>query len=337
MPQTGSMPQAGSMTQLAGTRPVGRLAERLFGGFFAEVRRNKYLFLLLLLPAIAYFVTFHYLPMIGVIIAFQKYRVTLGFFRSPWVGLDQFRAFLTSIYSFKIIRNTFLLSFYSLLFGFPIPILFAIALNEVRSKLHKRAIQTVSYLPYFISNVIAVGIVNMLVSPQSGVINLVLEEVFRLEKVFFLVEPEYFRGIYVTTVIWKGFGFTAVIYLAAIAGISPGAVRGGDRRWCLQDAADPPHYHPGDQEHDGGAAADRDRQHYERRVRTGVSALQPDHLRDRRRDRHLRLPQGDRRVRGPSQSQFSRRRWACSIPWSTPRCCCPANAIARRWLGYSLF
>ena len=208
------------MTRLATARPAGRFAERLFGGFFAEVRRNKYLFLLLL-PAIVYFVTFHYLPMLGVVIAFQKYRVSLGFFRSPWVGLEQFRQFWTSFYSFQIVRNTFLLSFYSLLFGFPIPIIFAIALNEVRNTLHKRSIQTVSYLPYFISNVIAVGMVNMLVNPQTGVINLVLEEVFRLEKVFFLVEPEYFRGIYVTTEIWKGFGFTAVIYLAAIAGISP--------------------------------------------------------------------------------------------------------------------
>ncbi|MDD9988965.1 MAG: ABC transporter permease subunit [Spirochaetaceae bacterium] len=207
------------MTRLVAARPAGRLAERLFGGFFAEVSRNRYLFLLLL-PAIVYFVTFHYLPMIGVVIAFQKYRVSLGFFRSPWVGLEQFRQFWSSIYSFPIIRNTFLLSFYSLLFGFPIPIIFAIALNEVRSKLHKRSIQTVSYLPFFISNVIAIGIVNMLVNPQTGVINLVLEEVFGLPKIFFLVEPEYFRGIYVTTVIWKSFGFTAVIYLAAIAGIS---------------------------------------------------------------------------------------------------------------------
>ena len=181
------------MTRLVEARPVGRLAERLFGGFFAEVRRNKYLFLLLL-PAIVYFVTFHYLPMMGVIIAFQKYRVSLGFFRSPWVGLEQFRQFWSSIYAFRLVRNTFLLSFYSLLFGFPIPIIFAIALNEVRSKLHKRSIQTVSYLPFFISNVIAIGIVNMMVNPQTGVINLILEEVFGLAKVSFWSSPSTSAG-----------------------------------------------------------------------------------------------------------------------------------------------
>lgn len=208
------------MTKLVNGRSLGRLPSRFFGGLVAEVSRNRYLFLLLL-PAITYFLVFHYLPMLGVVIAFQKYRITLGFFRSPWVGLEQFRIFISSIYSWTIIRNTFLLSFYTLLFGFPIPIIFAIALNEVRNTLHKRSIQTVSYLPYFISNVIAVGIVNMLVNPQTGVINLVIEDIFGLPKVFFLVEPEFFRSIYVTTVIWKGFGFTAVIYLAAIAGISP--------------------------------------------------------------------------------------------------------------------
>ena len=179
---------------------------------------NKFLFLLLL-PGLIYFILFHYVPMFGVVIAFQKFRITRGFLAGPWVGFEHFKTFLTSIYSFQIIRNTFLLSFYTLLIGFPIPIFFAIILNEVRFTPYKRLVQTVSYLPFFISNVIAVGIVFMMVNPQAGLINLILEKVFNLPKVYFLVEPRYFRGIYVTTVVWKSFGWTAVIYLASIVGI----------------------------------------------------------------------------------------------------------------------
>ena len=192
----------------------------LLKGVVKEVKTNKILFLLLL-PGLLYFLIFHYGPMFGIIIAFQKYRITRGFFAGPWVGFLQFKNFFASVYAYQIIRNTFVLSLYTLLIGFPIPIIFAIMLNEVRLVPFKRAVQTVSYLPFFISNVIAVGIVFMMVNPNEGLINLILEKVFRLDKIYFLVEPRYFRGIYVTTVVWKSFGWTAVIYLAAIVGIDP--------------------------------------------------------------------------------------------------------------------
>ena len=184
-----------------------------------DLKRFRFLFLLVL-PGLLYYLIFCYVPMAGVVVAFQDYRITKGFFESDWVGLKHFIGFFSSELSFKIIRNTLLLNIYSLLWGFPIPILFAIALSEVKSNAFRKTIQTVSYLPYFISTVVTVGLVGMLLNVNSGAVNAVIESLGG-KRIDFLLEPKYFRTIFIGANIWKGFGWTSIIYLAAILGINP--------------------------------------------------------------------------------------------------------------------
>ncbi|NJD01971.1 MAG: sugar ABC transporter permease [Ruminiclostridium sp.] len=194
----------------------------MFAGFLYEIKKNRFMYMLVL-PGILSFLIFSYIPMGGIIIAFKDYNIVRGIFGSPWAGqagLEHFIDFFSSYDSFKIIRNTVLLNIYSLVFGFPIPIIFALALNEIHGRYYKRAIQTVSYLPYFVSTVIIVGIVMTVLSPERGLINILIHNL-GMEKVYFLIEPVYFRSIYVVTNIWRSFGWGAVIYIAAIAGVPP--------------------------------------------------------------------------------------------------------------------
>jgi putative aldouronate transport system permease protein len=180
---------------------------------------HKMLFLFLL-PATVLLVMFCYVPMGGLVIAFQDYRVTRGITGSTWVWLKHFKAFFASPNSYKILRNTFLLNVYDLIFGFPIPIVFAIALCELRGTVFRKIIQTVSYLPYFISAVVVASLVNMLFSVDGGMVNTITGW-FGAAPVNFLIEREYFRGIYVGTNIWRNFGWSAIIFIAAIMGIDP--------------------------------------------------------------------------------------------------------------------
>ena len=176
--------------------------------------------LLMLLPCLAFFAIFHYLPMFGVVISFKDYNLFRGVFDSDWVGLKHYRTFFQSRDMWILVRNTFLLGFYSLVFGFPAPILLALSLNEVRRTRFKRLVQTVSYLPHFLSNVIVASMVIMFLSPSTGLVNKMIEAL-GMEAVNFMVKPGLFRPIYVISGIWQQMGFAAIIYLAALSSIPP--------------------------------------------------------------------------------------------------------------------
>lgn len=177
--------------------------------------------LIMLLPAIILLVLFNYVPMGGVVLAFKKYNVTAGIWGSPWVGLDNFNKFFDSIYAGRIISNTIILNLLGIAVGFVVTVTFALLLNEVAQEGFKRVVQTISYFPYFVSVVVMVGIVRMLVSPElmTGIFNQLRVNLFGLEPINFLAEPEYFRPIYILMGVWQGTGFGAIIYLAALAGV----------------------------------------------------------------------------------------------------------------------
>lgn len=198
--------------------------------------RQRYL-LLLLLPGLIYFVIFRYVPMYGIIIAFKDYDFMRGISGSAWVGLKYFKEFFASPYCFRLIKNTFLLSAVNLIFGFPIPIILALLLNELKSQKLKKLTQTASYLPYFLSTVVVIGILQQLVSPSSGVIN-ALRNMMGKESIHFFMEKQYFIPLYVMTEIWQKAGYDAIIYISALAGIDmalyEAAKIDGAGRWrCL--------------------------------------------------------------------------------------------------------
>ncbi|ASA26138.1 ABC transporter permease [Paenibacillus donghaensis] len=176
----------------------------------------------MVLPALVFIFIFSYLPMYGVLMAFQDYQLFGGFFNSPWVGTKHFAAFFSSPDFWTVMRNTIVISLLKLGIGFPAPILLALMLNEIRALLFKRIIQTVSYLPHFLSWVIVGGVVGSMLSTDNGSVNMLLLKLNLIhEPVSFLSVPEYFWGILVGTGIWKEMGFAAIVYLAAIAGIDP--------------------------------------------------------------------------------------------------------------------
>ncbi|PYI52855.1 ABC transporter permease [Paenibacillus flagellatus] len=195
----------------AAVRPLWRLRRNL------KQYRMMYA---LLLPGLVYFTLFKYVPMAGVVIAFKNYNLMQGIWGSPWVGLDNFRLFFEGVYYKQILANTITISLYKLVFGFPAPIVLALLLNEVRLMWFKRVVQTVTYLPHFISWVIMYGLLTALLSPGSGLVNLVLMEL-GMDPVSFLTEPSWIRTILVSTDIWKDVGWGAILYLAALAGIDP--------------------------------------------------------------------------------------------------------------------
>ncbi len=172
---------------------------------------------LLALVGIAYYFIFCYLPMCGILIAFENYKPLKGFFRSEWVGLKYFIDFFQGYYAQRIILNTLIINFLDLMFGFPAPILFALLLNEVSNRVFKRTVQTISYLPYFISLVVICGILVDFLS-QEGLINSLLG-VLGFEPKSFLMFPQYFRTIYVASGVWQNLGYGAIIYMAALSSV----------------------------------------------------------------------------------------------------------------------
>ena len=190
-------------------RRIGRLIVKDF-------KRNKYKYLIVL-PVLVYLAIFAYKPMSGVQIAFKQFKPTKGIMGSPWVGLDHFRRFFGDFYFGRILRNTVLISLESILFGFPVPILFALFLNEVRSTRYKKAIQTASYLPHFISTVIICAMIREF-TYNDGLINDIIA-FFGGERVTFLQFPRYFRPVYIISDIWQGFGWSSIIYLAALTSV----------------------------------------------------------------------------------------------------------------------
>lgn len=172
---------------------------------------------LMLLPAIAFLIIFKYIPMYGLQIAFKNFRVSLGIWGSKWIGFRNFTDFFNSFSFSQLLTNTFAISLYSLIAGFPIPILVALVLNEIKSK-YKNFVQTILYAPHFISTVVLVGIMVSLFSPSQGVINTLLGYI-GIEPIYFFGDPKYFRHLYVWSGIWQGMGWSAIIYLAALAGV----------------------------------------------------------------------------------------------------------------------
>jgi putative aldouronate transport system permease protein len=174
----------------------------------------------MIIPGFIYFILFKYIPISGSIIAFQDYNLYTGLWKSPFVGFKHFETLFTYPEFLNILTNTILISIYQLVFGFPAPVLLAILLNEVRKMWFKRSIQTIMYLPHFLSWVIVGGLVINVLSPNYGIINDLLN-FFGFERIFFMQKPEYFRSIVVWSGIWKEVGWNTIIYLAALASINP--------------------------------------------------------------------------------------------------------------------
>lgn len=184
-----------------------------------ELVKNKWLYIMFL-PVLVWFILFAYWPMYGLIIAFQKYNVVKGISGSEWVGLKYFKQFFDDPFFFRLMRNTLLLNIYSLIFGFPIPILLALCFNEIKGMMFKKISQTISYLPHFISTVVVCGMALSFLSPSVGIVNIILSK-FGIDSIYFFQNPNYFRTIYVFLGVWQGAGFAAIIYISALAGISP--------------------------------------------------------------------------------------------------------------------
>ena len=204
--------------RLAGKVDARRYLAGLGRKLARDFRRNKYIYLMLL-PVLAYYAIFHYAPMYGAQIAFKDFNPAQGILGSPWIGLENFKAFFSGFYFWRLIRNTVLINALDLALGFPAPIILALLLNEVRLNWFKRSIQTVSYLPHFISLVVVVG---MLVDfmARDGLVNQLLAPL-GFQPIAFMEKPEYFRLLYVGSGIWQAVGWGSIIYLAAISGIDP--------------------------------------------------------------------------------------------------------------------
>ncbi|WP_392396658.1 MULTISPECIES: ABC transporter permease [Paenibacillus] len=177
---------------------------------------------LMVLPALALIFVFSYIPMYGVLIAFQDYKIGHSFTGNPWVGWKHFAYFFHSPEFYTVMRNTIVISLLKFCIGFPAPILLALMLNEVRKMVFKRVVQTITYLPHFMSWVILGGLVASMLATDNGSLNLLLERLNLIqEPINFLSLPEYFWGILITTNVWKEIGFGSIVYLAAIAGVDP--------------------------------------------------------------------------------------------------------------------
>ncbi|MBW7459023.1 ABC transporter permease [Paenibacillus sepulcri] len=172
------------------------------------------------IPGIIFFLIFRYIPMFGSAIAFQEYNIFKGIKGSPWVGLDNFKRMIEYAEFVPILKNTILIGIYDLCFAFPVPIILALLLNELRIMAYKRIVQTVVYMPHFLSWVIVGGIVVGVLSPSTGIVNHLLA-LFGVEPIYFLGENSYIRTILISSGIWKDSGWGTIIYLAAIAGINP--------------------------------------------------------------------------------------------------------------------
>lgn len=194
-----------------------KAAKGTFRNTLICVMRDKYLYAMLV-PFIIYYLLFYYKPFGGLAMAFQDYKPFLGIEGSKWVGFDNFITFFTGPYFWRLLRNTVLLNVFNLIFAFPIPIILAILFNEMRHKFFRTAVQTISYMPHFISTVVIAGLVVNFLSPSSGIVNTFLE-MFGREPVYFLTKPEYFRAIYIIQGIWAGAGFGSIIYYSALCSI----------------------------------------------------------------------------------------------------------------------
>lgn len=196
--------------------------------------QRDWLLYLLLIPVMLYYIVYQYLPMGGLVMSFQNYIPALGFFDSQWVGFDNFIRFFESYSFWRVLINTIEVSVLQLIFGFPFPVILALLLNEVRNKYFKRTVQTITYAPHFISTVVLVGMMTLVLSPSTGIVNKLIESLGG-ESINFMTEPGWFKPLYVISDIWQNAGWGAIIYVAALSSVDPqlheSAVIDGANRW----------------------------------------------------------------------------------------------------------
>ena len=210
------------------------------------IRRDWQLWALLL-PALAFFVVFCYFPMYGVQIAFRDYKAAFGITGSKWVGLKFFKKFFSSYYCGRMFANTFLLNLYGLIFGFPIPILLAILLNQLNHKRFKGFAQTAIYIPHFISTVVLAGMIYLFFSPTNGIVNHLITAAGG-KSIYFIMEPGWFRPLFIGSEIWQNAGWNTILYIATLTSIDPqlyeAATIDGATRWDKIKHIDIPHLVP---------------------------------------------------------------------------------------------
>ncbi|MGO4182147.1 ABC transporter permease [Paenibacillus sp. TAF43_2] len=175
---------------------------------------------LFMTPVMLYFLIFHYGPMYGIQIAFKNFIPTKGIMGSPWVGFEHFERFFNSYYFWDLLWNTFSISLYELAIGFPLPIILALAFNEIKNGYFKKTVQTVTYAPHFISVVVMAGMIITFLSPSSGMLVRLIELV-GLEPAAYLTDPKWFKTVYVLSGVWQSAGWGTIIYLAALSGVDP--------------------------------------------------------------------------------------------------------------------
>lgn len=195
--------------------------KRSWATYFRELKkdiiRDRILYYLLI-PFLLWFLVFKYFPMWGIQIAFKDFSLFKGIGGSDWIGFEYFTEFIGSEYFSRVFMNTVIISLYGLIICFPAQIILAIMISEVTRQGFKKVVQTLTYLPHFVSVVVIAGIVTTFLAPNSGLINLILEKL-GMEKIYFLTNPDYFRGIYTAMNLWKETGFASIVFIAAIAGI----------------------------------------------------------------------------------------------------------------------
>lgn len=196
-----------------------KLGQPFFSRLVDDVKKNWILYLMIL-PVAVYFLIFAFAPMSGILLAFKDFKVKLGVFGSPWVGFQYFERFFNSFNFQLLLKNTIGISLYSLVIGFPIPIIFALLLNYLRSKRLKKTLQMVSYAPYFISTVVICGMLVIFMDKNTGVFNQIITALGG-EALDFLSKPEYFKSIYVGSGVWQTMGYSSIIYISALSGVDP--------------------------------------------------------------------------------------------------------------------
>ena len=223
------------------------LAHATLGERFKRAVARDWQLWVLLLPALAFFIVFCYFPMYGVQIAFRDYKAAFGITGSKWVGLKHFKTFFNSYYCGRMFSNTILLNVYGLLFGFPIPILLAIMLNQLKSERFKGFTQTAIYVQHFISTVVLAGMVYLFFSPTNGIVNKLIAS-FGGEPIFFMLEEDWFRPLFVGSDIWQNAGWNTILYIATLTSIDPqlyeAATIDGATRWEKIKHIDIPHLIP---------------------------------------------------------------------------------------------
>ena len=187
---------------------------------YAVYLKNNWQLYVLILPAIIYFIVFNYMPLYGIQIAFKDFKAVFGISGSKWVGFKHFENFFHAYYFKRLLANTLLLNVYNLLWSFPVPIILAILLNQIKGPKIKRFIQTSIYVPYFISTVVLAGMLYIFLSPTSGIFN-ILRQALGMKSVDFMSDAKAFRTIYIVSGIWQSAGWGTILYIASLSGVDP--------------------------------------------------------------------------------------------------------------------